>query len=269
MGWGVDSAFVFVWMALQVGVRGICGVGAGQSKMVGGGGGRQRLGPVGGAVQVASAALAAGTPVGDGGDTGGIARRESRDGRRLWRWVLGVGLYRGSRTSCHVPAWLSLVLYSRMGVRTHACLCSLMLWMGWHPDLVVSFRGRCRGRGCTVRLLVVFLPSSGHYVCTHSYPIRPSPSPLQPRQILEIKSFLVTARRKDAQSVKIKKSSTSTKFKVRCSKYMYTLVVTDQVKAKKLESSLPPGTCRDARDVGGGHRGAGVFALVMPRMVDR
>lgn len=240
MGWGVDSAFVFVWMALQVGVRGICGVGAGQSKMVGGGGGRQRLGPVGGAVQVASAALAAGTPVGDGGDTGGIARRESRDGRRLWRWVLGVGLYRGSRTSCHVPAWLSLVLYSRMGVRTHACLCSLMLWMGWHPDLVVSFRGRCRGRGCTVRLLVVFLPSSGHYVCTHSYPIRPSPSPLQPRQILEIKSFLVTARRKDAQSVKIKKSSTSTKFKVRCSKYMYTLVVTDQVKAKKLESSLPP-----------------------------
>lgn len=50
----------------------------------------------------------------------------------------------------------------------------------------------------------------------------------------------MTARRKDAQSVKIKKSSTSTKFKVRCSKYMYTLVVTDQVKAKKLESSLPP-----------------------------
>lgn len=79
----------------------------------------------------------------------------------------------------------------------------------------------------------------------------------------------MTARRKDAQSVKIKKSSTSTKFKVRCSKYMYTLVVTDQVKAKKLESSLPPGTCRDARDVGGGRRGAGVFALMMPRMVDR
>lgn len=66
-------------------------------------------------------------------------------------------------------------------------------------------------------------------------------SPWQPRQILDIKNFLVTARRKDAHSVKIKKSSTSTKFKVRCSKYMYTLVVTDQVKAKKLESSLPPG----------------------------
>lgn len=137
MGWGVDSAFVFVWMALQVGVRRICGVGAGQSKMVGGGEGRQRLGPVGGAVQVASAALAAGTPVGDGGDTGGIARRESRDGRRLWPWVLGVGLYRGLGMSCHVPAWLSFVLYSRMGMRTHACLCSLMLWMGWHPDCCI------------------------------------------------------------------------------------------------------------------------------------
>lgn len=88
--------------------------------MGGGGAGRQGLGPVGGAVQVASAALAAGTPVGDGGDTGGIARREDRDGRRLWRWVLGVCLYRGSGMSCHVPALLSSVLYSRMGVRTHA-----------------------------------------------------------------------------------------------------------------------------------------------------
>lgn len=52
----------------------------------------------------------------------------------------------------------------------------------------------------------------------------------------------MTARRKDAESVKIKKSAGVTKFKVRCSKYMYTLVVTDQVKAKKLETSLPPGT---------------------------
>lgn len=67
----------------------------------------------------------------------------------------------------------------------------------------------------------------------------------------------MTARRKDAQSVKIKKSSTSTKFKVRCSKYMYTLVVTDQVKAKKLESSLPPGTCRGVWNVGGGGGGRG------------
>ena len=46
-----------------------------------------------------------------------------------------------------------------------------------------------------------------------------------PKQITEIKAFLVKARRKDAKSVKIKKNPTNTKFKVRCSKYLYTLVV--------------------------------------------
>lgn len=70
----------------------------------------------------------------------------------------------------------------------------------------------------------------------------------------------MTARRKDAKSVKIKKTSGSTKFKVRCSKYMYTLVVTDQVKAKKLESSLPP--CTFECDEGGDCVGLGVCALV-------
>ena len=64
---------------------------------------------------------------------------------------------------------------------------------------------------------------------------------MQPKQISEIKDFLLTARRKDAQSVKIKKSKTVTKFKVRCSKYLYTLCVTDAEKADKLKQSLPPG----------------------------
>ncbi|KAG6433345.1 hypothetical protein SASPL_104955 [Salvia splendens] len=36
-----------------------------------------------------------------------------------------------------------------------------------------------------------------------------------PKQIHEIKDFLLTARRKDAQSVKIKKSKDVVKFKVR------------------------------------------------------
>lgn len=31
------------------------------------------------------------------------------------------------------------------------------------------------------------------------------------------------------------------KFKVRCSRYLYTLVVTDKEKADKLRQSLPPG----------------------------
>ena len=63
----------------------------------------------------------------------------------------------------------------------------------------------------------------------------------QPRQIHEIKDFLLTARRKDARSVKIKKTDGVTKFKVRCTKYLYTLCVTDSEKADKLKQSLPPG----------------------------
>ncbi|KAK6478225.1 60S ribosomal protein L38 [Huso huso] len=62
-----------------------------------------------------------------------------------------------------------------------------------------------------------------------------------PRKIEEIKEFLLTARRKDAKSVKIKKNKDNVKFKVRCSKYLYTLVITDKEKAEKLKQSLPPG----------------------------
>jgi len=62
-----------------------------------------------------------------------------------------------------------------------------------------------------------------------------------PKQIQEIKDFLLTARRKDAKSVKIKKNRANTKFKVRCSRYLYTLVVQDKEKAEKLKQSLPPG----------------------------
>ena len=69
----------------------------------------------------------------------------------------------------------------------------------------------------------------------------PPPSVPQPKQIEEIKEFLLTARRKDARSVKIKKTGDVTKFKVRCSRYLYTLCVTDADKAEKLKQSLPPG----------------------------
>ncbi|KAK1438404.1 hypothetical protein QVD17_04213 [Tagetes erecta] len=62
-----------------------------------------------------------------------------------------------------------------------------------------------------------------------------------PKQIHEIKDFLLTARRKDARSVKIKRSKDVVKFKVRCSKYLYTLCVFDAEKANKLKQSLPPG----------------------------
>merc|ERR1712008_473398 len=62
-----------------------------------------------------------------------------------------------------------------------------------------------------------------------------------PREIKEIKDFLLKARRKDAKSVKIKKNLECTKFKVRCSRFLYTLVIKDKEKAEKLKQSLPPG----------------------------
>nr|CAD7456102.1 unnamed protein product [Timema tahoe] len=62
-----------------------------------------------------------------------------------------------------------------------------------------------------------------------------------PREIKEIKDFLLKARRKDAKSVKIKKNPDNVKFKVRCSRFLYTLVITDKEKAEKLKQSLPPG----------------------------
>ncbi|CAG2061992.1 unnamed protein product, partial [Timema podura] len=49
----------------------------------------------------------------------------------------------------------------------------------------------------------------------------------------EIDLFLSTA-------VKIKKNPDNVKFKVRCSRFLYTLVITDKEKAEKLKQSLPP-----------------------------
>ncbi|PRP86519.1 putative ribosomal protein L38 [Planoprotostelium fungivorum] len=63
-----------------------------------------------------------------------------------------------------------------------------------------------------------------------------------PKEIKEIKQFLLTALRKDASEVRIKKNKKSgeTKFKVRTSRYLYTLRVREQSKVDKLRQSLPP-----------------------------
>merc|ERR1712176_249195 len=65
-------------------------------------------------------------------------------------------------------------------------------------------------------------------------------NPKMPKQITEIKDFLLKARRTDAKSV-TKNKNGATKFKVRCSKYLYTLNVPSADKAKKLRQTLPPG----------------------------
>eukprot|EP00343_Euplotes_focardii_P010435 CAMPEP_0205826804 /NCGR_PEP_ID=MMETSP0206-20130828/29930_1 /ASSEMBLY_ACC=CAM_ASM_000279 /TAXON_ID=36767 /ORGANISM="Euplotes focardii, Strain TN1" /LENGTH=69 /DNA_ID=CAMNT_0053127067 /DNA_START=92 /DNA_END=301 /DNA_ORIENTATION=+ len=62
-----------------------------------------------------------------------------------------------------------------------------------------------------------------------------------PKQIKEIKNFLLTARRKDVKSVTIKKNRDVTKFKIRCSRYLYTFCVTEEDKVAKLMQSFPPG----------------------------
>ncbi|THZ46278.1 hypothetical protein D6C90_04302 [Aureobasidium pullulans] len=67
-------------------------------------------------------------------------------------------------------------------------------------------------------------------------------SPIMPSQVLDIKQFIEICRRKDASSARIKKTSPQqVKFKVRCNRYLYTLVLKDQDKAEKLKQSLPPG----------------------------
>ncbi|KAM8906574.1 large ribosomal subunit protein eL38-like [Lycaon pictus] len=62
-----------------------------------------------------------------------------------------------------------------------------------------------------------------------------------PCNVEEIKDFLLMAWRKDAKSIKIKKNKDNVKFKVQCSRYLYTGVITDKEKAEKLKHSLPPG----------------------------
>lgn len=77
---------------------------------------------------------------------------------------------------------------------------------------------------------------------THPHPKTITGKKQQPKQIHEIKDFLLTARRKDARAVRVKKAAGGvTKFKVRCSRHLYTLVVADAEKASKLKQSLPPG----------------------------
>ncbi len=61
-----------------------------------------------------------------------------------------------------------------------------------------------------------------------------------PREIKDLKEFLAICSRRDARCVKLKKNKDATKFKVRCSKYLFTLVVADKKKAEKIQKSIHP-----------------------------
>ena len=71
-------------------------------------------------------------------------------------------------------------------------------------------------------------------VCLFLISLDNGPSTEQKLQCVLIISDLLAA-------VKIKKNAENVKFKVRCSRFLYTLVITDKEKAEKLKQSLPPG----------------------------
>jgi len=62
-----------------------------------------------------------------------------------------------------------------------------------------------------------------------------------PKEVHDIRDFLKMSRQKDAKFVKIKKAEGVTKFKLRLSRYLYTLRVSDTAKAEKISQSFPPG----------------------------
>ncbi|XLR04118.1 hypothetical protein S83_070316, partial [Arachis hypogaea] len=89
-----------------------------------------------------------------------------------------------------------------------------------------------------------FLLSSRRHCFSWPSKLLPSPGrcsfcPQLLKQIHKIKNFLLIARRKDVRSMKIKRSKDVVKFKVGCSKYLYTLYVFYPKKADKLKQSLP------------------------------
>nr|8I9X_Lk Chain Lk, 60S ribosomal protein L38-like protein [Thermochaetoides thermophila DSM 1495]8I9Y_Lk Chain Lk, 60S ribosomal protein L38-like protein [Thermochaetoides thermophila DSM 1495]8I9Z_Lk Chain Lk, 60S ribosomal protein L38-like protein [Thermochaetoides thermophila DSM 1495]8IA0_Lk Chain Lk, 60S ribosomal protein L38-like protein [Thermochaetoides thermophila DSM 1495] len=63
-----------------------------------------------------------------------------------------------------------------------------------------------------------------------------------PQEVSDIKKFIEICRRKDASAARIKKNpkTQQIKFKVRCQRFLYTLVLKDSDKAEKLKQSLPP-----------------------------
>ena len=58
-----------------------------------------------------------------------------------------------------------------------------------------------------------------------------------PKEIKEIKEFLITARRKDASSVKIKKAPGMTKFKVSLVLHFYSCLLSVVLNAGQLEAT--------------------------------
>ncbi|EDO06816.1 Ribosomal L38e family protein [Babesia bovis T2Bo] len=65
-----------------------------------------------------------------------------------------------------------------------------------------------------------------------------------PRALKDLRDYLAVLKRPDATAVTVYKKSGKggvvlTKFKVRCSRFLYTLTVPNHAKASKIEASIP------------------------------
>ena len=66
------------------------------------------------------------------------------------------------------------------------------------------------------------------------------------RDLIRSVSPLAEARIKKI-APRVPNGKVKTKFKIRCSRYLYTLALDDPEKAEKLQQSLPPGTQEPSR----------------------
>ncbi|KAL7715368.1 60S ribosomal protein L38 [Entamoeba marina] len=60
-----------------------------------------------------------------------------------------------------------------------------------------------------------------------------------PKQVKDIKHIVKLLKSGSVRSIRIKNNSDCVKFKVRCSKYLYTYVCTDKTKVADLKKAIP------------------------------
>ena len=71
-----------------------------------------------------------------------------------------------------------------------------------------------------------------------------------PHSVITAARIKVTQKTKKNQKTGLTSSITQTKFKLRCSRYLYTLTMDDAAKAEKLKQSLPPGALDFGQEIG-------------------
>ena len=60
-----------------------------------------------------------------------------------------------------------------------------------------------------------------------------------PKQIFEAKKVIELLKKDNVRAIRIKKNGENTKFKVRCAKYLYTFVSTEQKTTDDIRKAIP------------------------------